>query len=57
MNQETQTDRDLHHFLKLALAQLQAKVAHAKSEKSTYDGELRRLQLLEELIKEQVPSK
>ncbi len=44
-------DRDLKHFLKLALAQVRHKI-----QASDPSGALIRLRLLEELIKEQIPN-
>ncbi len=57
MNDEKQSAHDLQHFLRLALAQLQHKITQEKTGNSQYTDELRRLLLLEELVKEQVVTK
>ena len=55
-------DRDLKHFLKLALAQVRFKIQsqrtelHAEGVEPMSASELSHLRLLEELIKEQVPN-
>ncbi|HVK62456.1 MAG TPA: hypothetical protein VM432_12940 [Bdellovibrionales bacterium] len=48
-------EKDLQHFLKLALAQLRHKLNQRKDE--GYSEEARKMLLLEALIKEQVPTK
>lgn len=57
MTEQNQSERDLKHYLKLALVQLQAKLAQRKTANGAFNDELRRLHLLEELLKEQVPKK
>lgn len=43
----------LRHFLKLSLAQIESRIKSKGSMK--FDADLRRMRLLEELIKEQLP--
>ena len=55
-------DRDLNHFLKLALAQVRFKIQSQRTELQVEGAqrlsasEVSHLRLLEELIKEQVPN-
>jgi hypothetical protein len=57
MNDEKQSRHDLQHYLKLALAQLQVKIQNEKTVGPGFTEPLRQMMLLEELIKEQVPTK
>ncbi len=57
MNPQNEPSSDLRHFLKLALAQVQHKLSQKRAAAGVYDEEMRRLLLLEELLKEQVISK
>lgn len=46
--------RDLQHFLRLSAAQVRYRL-NALEAKETYSGNVARLRMLEELIKEQIP--
>jgi hypothetical protein len=54
---DKEAKHDLQHYLRLALAQLQHKITTEKTTTGKYTDELRRLLLLEELVKEQVVTK